>query len=53
MDDETEDERTEETTAARRAYSPPAIKREEVFESVAAGCSKFDPDLCDPGFQFS
>ena len=39
----------------RRPYSPPAIRQEQVFETVAAGCAKFDPDpdVCGGGYKFS
>ena len=39
--------------AARRPYTPPAIAREEVFESVAAGCTQFTKAACGATFQAS
>lgn len=41
-------DRERKGAATRRPYSPPAIRQEEVFETVAAGCAKFSP-LPPPG----
>lgn len=43
-------------SAPRRAYEPPAIRAEEVFETVAASCTRVSPALppvgCGPsGYQ--
>lgn len=36
-------QRTRQPGSPRRPYSSPAIRQEEVFETVAAGCTKFSP----------
>jgi hypothetical protein len=43
----------DKATTKRRPYEPPAIRREEQFETVAAGCTQFTKTACGAGFQAS
>jgi hypothetical protein len=50
---EVEERGTEAPREPRRPYAPPAIRHEECFETVAAGCTQFTKVACGAGFQAS
>lgn len=45
MKTQNDDRRAPRAPAPRKPYMPPAIRREEYFESVAAGCN-FNTKAC-------